>query len=293
MRLLKPYGQVKLISPMPIPFRKHKQSRPGIGPMLLFLLPLPLLVVIIQSLVAGQLVQLLASLSSLGGLWISAWLLKRAHYYEWESNRRKWFRSSRFPWRYTAATLTGCSVFVIAVFLQSHDIFISTIAALIAFSGILLRYGFDPQHDKNKNTSLVGVTTEELVEIFEEAENNIEEIDRSAKRIKNHELKNRLSRISKKTRGILELIEKDPKDLRRARKFLKVYLKGARTVSTQYAASHNDDDNFELEQNFRNVLDTIESVIEEQHAKLLENNILDLDIKIEVLEAQLKHEGVI
>ena len=81
--------------------------------------------------------------------------------------------------------------------------------------------------------------------------------------------------------------------MRRARKFLKVYLTGAKNVTNQYANTHQHQDNQVLEENFRNVLTSIENVIEEQHGKLLENDVLDLDIKIEVLEAQLKHEGII
>lgn len=278
---------------MPTPFRQQKQSSPGIGPILLFILPLPLLIVIVHSLTTSSFFRLVASLAALGGIWLSAWFLKQAHYYEWESSRRKWTRSSRTPWRYMASILTCGSVFVIIFMILGHNILVAGLGGLLAFFGVLLRYGIDPQHDTEKDVSLMGVTTEELVEIFDEAEENLAEIDSAAKNIGNHELKGRLNRISEKTREILSLIEEDPKDLRRARKFLKVYLQGAKTVSSQYANSSHTSDNDELEQNFRNVLDTIEDVIEEQKSKLAENDILDLDVKIEVLEAQLKHEGVI
>jgi hypothetical protein len=48
-----------------------------------------------------------------------------------------------------------------------------------------------------------------------------------------------------------------------------------------------------LEQNFRNVLETIESTFQEQHQKLLEEDLFDLDVKIEVLNTQLKREGIL
>ena len=47
------------------------------------------------------------------------------------------------------------------------------------------------------------------------------------------------------------------------------------------------------EENFRNVLVTIEDTFEEQQRKLLEKDMMDLDVKIEVLTTQLKNEGVI
>ena len=48
-----------------------------------------------------------------------------------------------------------------------------------------------------------------------------------------------------------------------------------------------------MEDNFRNVLVTIEDVFGEQYKKLLENDVLDLDVQIEVLTTQLKREGVL
>ena len=277
---------------MPTPFRDLKQSTPGIGPLLMYILPLPLIVVGAKSLLGGNRIHLIGSLGSLILFWLSAWFLKQAHYYEWESNRRKWSRSTRFPWRMTAALFTGVGVFIVLLFLLNNNIFVCALGALLGYSGIILRYGFDPQFDKEKDATLVGTTAEELIEIFDEAENNLDELNAAAKKIQNQELKDRLKRITEKTKDILKQIEEDPKDLRRARKFLKVYLKGARRVATQYASSHPDGSHQELETNFRNVLVTIEEVIEEQRIKLEENNVLDLDVKIEVLEAQLRHEGV-
>ena len=278
---------------MPNSYREQLKKTPGIGPILLFVLPLPLVIVVIQSLITGRFSTLLASLISLSLIWIAALFLKKAHQLEWTSRQKRWNRSSRFPWRHSAAIFVAISVFIISLFLLKHNILVAIIGAVLALSGVVLRYGVDPQSDKNKDTVLVGVTTEELIGIIEEAEINLESIESSAKTLNNKELKNRLLEISKNTRVILGMIEEDPKDLRKARKFLKVYLQGAQKVASQYAQIHPKSGSHELEQNFRNVLDTIEQVISEQKTKLLENNILDLDVKIEVLEAQLKHEGVV
>lgn len=277
---------------MPVPFREQLKNHPGMGPVLLFVLPLPLLLVILHSLVTGNPGALLAALGSLGFFWCAAWFLRRAHYLEWKSRQKKWHRSSRFPWRYMASLLTGAGVFTVSLLLLQHHAVVAVIAALLGVAGVVLRYGVDPQHDRSKDTNLVGITTEELIEILEEAEANLESLENSAKKINNRELKTRINDISNKTRGILEIIEADPKDVRKARKFLKVYLHGAQKVAMQYANLHPSSEDQSLEQNFRNVLNTIEQVIEEQKTRLLENDILDLDVKIEVLEAQLKHEGI-
>jgi len=258
---------------MPTPYRQlNKKEGPGVGPLLLYFLPLPLLLVAIASLLSGNISKLIFSGGALGLTWLAAWFLRQGAKYEWIAGKRKWARATRVPWRFSAA------VFV---------------AVGMGFAGVVLRYGFDPQYDSNQDVSRFGVTTEEVVEALDEAEAHLAQIEASSKQIGNNELKIRLGRIVSKTRGILSIIEDDPKDLRRARKFLKVYLTGAKNVSSQYARTHQLQDNETLEQNFRNVLESIETVIEEQHGKLLENDALDLDVKIEVLEAQLKHEGII
>jgi hypothetical protein len=48
-----------------------------------------------------------------------------------------------------------------------------------------------------------------------------------------------------------------------------------------------------LETNFSRVLDSIEQTFNEQQVKLLEDKQFDLDVQIEVLETQLKREGVL
>ena len=131
------------------------------------------------------------------------------------------------------------------------------------------------------------------MQAIEQAERKIAEIDAASRGIRNLELRARLTRISELARKILRVIEEDPTDLRRARKFLYVYLDGAKTVSKGYVRTHQRSQSAELETNFRNVLITIENVFQEQHAKLLENDILDLDVQIEVLATQLKREGVV
>jgi 5-bromo-4-chloroindolyl phosphate hydrolysis protein len=279
---------------MPTPYRQQvRNTGTGIGPFALFLVPLPLIIVIVSALMQGAFFRILSASCALGLAWTAGWFLRKARIYEIEANRRKWTRATRVPWRFSAAIFAGGSAFLVTTLLMEHNIFVGALAALGGFAGVIMAYGFDPQYDRKKDVSRFGVTTEEIVEALDEAEQNLAQIQTAAGEIGNTELRSRLGRIVDKTRGILRQIEEDPKDLRRARKFLKVYLSGARDVTRQYASTHSRQQNDELEGNFRNVLMSIEDVIEEQHQKLLDNDVLDLDVKIEVLETQLKHEGII
>ena len=134
------------------------------------------------------------------------------------------------------------------------------------------------------------MSADEVFEALEAAEIKIEIIEKARKNITNIEFDQHLKRIISKARGILTLIEEDPKDLTRARKFLKVYLDGTARVTESYAKTHGRDATTEiLDSNFQEVLESIETTFDEQHKKLLENDQFDLDVKIEVLKTQLNN----
>jgi len=190
--------------------------------------------------------------------------------------------------------LLSAAVFVVAwlgIKGDDYSLIVSLLFAGLVFLGCWLYYEFDPTLD-DSNIVAVGITTEELIELLDEAEGRISAIETAGQKINNTEFRDRLRRIVREARAILVTIEEDPVDARRARKFLKVYLEGAQQVTEGYVRMHRHGDTPVLEDNFRRVLTTIETVISEQQEKLQENDVTDLDVKIEVLQMQLENEGV-
>ncbi len=278
---------------MPTPYREKIKKAPApIGPILPFLLPLPIIVTLLATLSKNNYLAFFVTLSATAMYALSAYFLQRADYYEHKAKRRKWMRPNRKPWRLSAAVFNAAATGLVSYLLvDSYGLLTSVGLMIVAFIGTVLLYGRDP-HYEDHSKGLVGVTSDELIDAFEEAETKIESIEQSAKKINNIELKNRLNSVADNTRGILDIIEEDPKDLRRARKFLKVYLDGAQKVAHKYSGADHLQDNQELETSLTNVLDTIENVIEEQRETLLKDDVLELDVQIEVLQTQLKHEGI-
>lgn len=172
--------------------------------------------------------------------------------------------------------------------LPAIDIRRGCAGALVAF---ILLYGLDPSRQaavaqsRDANVQQVGAA-------LQQAEQKILAIEQACGRIDPPELRQRLTRISALARDVLAEIARDPGDLRRARKFLNTYLDGAQRVVGGYAEAHANGRAPLLEENFRRVLVTIEEVFAQQHQRLLENDLRDLDVQMEVLEAQLKREGL-
>jgi 5-bromo-4-chloroindolyl phosphate hydrolysis protein len=126
-----------------------------------------------------------------------------------------------------------------------------------------------------------------------QADHSIVAIEQASRDIRQPELDGRLRRIAELARAILNQLEDDPRNLRRARKFLNVYLDGVQGVVEDYAKIHNRIAAPALDERFRHALITVESVFREQQQILLESDVDQLDVKIEVLTQQLKREGII
>ncbi len=273
-------------------YRLPSGQLPSAKGVLMFLLPLPVLAAAAISLARGQLGPLLGDAAGYGLFLSGALLLRRGLLSEGEYDRR---RVARTPWPFKTlgGGLIGLAAGVTAWLGVGHHPAIAAAFGLAALLGCYLNYGFDPRAAKRVTDGYGVDTTDQVLEALTQAERSIAAIEQAGRDIRNAELNDRLRRIAKLAREILKLLEEDPRDLRRARKFLNVYLDGAQKVTEGYARTHTRVAAPDLDDNFRRVLATIEEVFQEQQQKLLETDITDLDVQIEVLATQLKREGVI
>lgn len=275
-------------------FEPKKPRASMLSGVLIFILALPLLPAAIRALAGGHALKAISYAVGFAAALLAATMIRRGLRVEAEARRRKIVRrSSTVPYKLTGSIMLALGMFVVAT-ANGHSIVETVLFALLTFGGGYLYYGFDPSR-KNPEIAAIGITSEELIELLEEGEQKIENIENARAEIQNPELRDRLQKITVGAREILDAVEEDPTDARKARKFLKVYLDGAQQVTAGYARMHKQDHggrDGELEDNFRRVLGTIETVIEEQKVKLSQNDVNDLDVQIEVLQLQLEKEGV-
>lgn len=273
---------------------KSRASASILSGVLLYVIALPLLPAAILSLVSGQAGKAIGYGLGFAAAMVAATMIRRGLNIEAEANRRKIVRrASTVPYKLTGFMVLAAGMFVVSM-ASGYSLIVQLLFAAAAFLGSYLYYGTDPSR-KNPAIAAVGITSEELIELLDEGEMRIESIEKSRDQIRNPEFREKLQKITEGAREILDTIEEDPTDARRARKFLKVYLDGAQQVTEGYVRMHKTTDGgagIELEDNFRRVLGTIDTVIAEQKQKLAENNVSDLDVQIEVLQLQLEEEGV-
>ncbi|MEM6639120.1 MAG: 5-bromo-4-chloroindolyl phosphate hydrolysis family protein [Pseudomonadota bacterium] len=278
---------------MPEVYKKPAGSGWPLQGVLLYLLPLPLVAVALSAFSGGDSARLIAALMALGLLWSGAALNRSGLKAEAEFRRRRIAVAPRTPRKTMAAIMVALGAGWSAFALAQIGVVSSAVAAVLALIGTVLAYGADPRGTKGAAASVAGYSTEEIVAALSEAEAKVDAIVDAARQITVAEFSQRLRDIAESARKVIKVIEDDPRDLRRARKFLHVYLDGARDVAHRYAAAPEEARNASLDDNFRDMLGTIESSFDETRARLLENDTLDLDVQIEVLTTRLKKEGVI
>jgi 5-bromo-4-chloroindolyl phosphate hydrolysis protein len=275
-------------------FRRRRRQAAALVPRkarLLWLLPLPLIPATVIALSRGQLSAFLANAGAYSLFLVGAMLARRGFQQEVLQQRQRFQTAGRWPFKTLGAVTVALATALTAGAGAGHGLPIALAFGVGAFVAFILLYGLDPRR-QTVVTQNPDASVQQVSAALQQAEQKILAIEGACGRIGQLELRQRLTRISALARNILAEIARDPSDLRRARRFLNTYLDGAQRVVGGYAEAHANGQAQLLEENFRRVLVTIEEVFEQQYQRLLENDLRDLDVQMEVLEAQLKREGL-
>lgn len=257
--------------------------------MLLFLLPLPVLAVLLGKIVDGQLIGALITAGVLAGFYSGAALVRRGLVQDKILQQRRHVARVPTPFKLIGSALVAAATFATATVLGSSSLLEAIGYTAGALAGTLMFYGFDTRPAVHV-AEVKGQA--DVVKALAEAENKVLMIEQANAAIECVELTERLNRITGQAREVIDVLAEQPDKLRRARRFLSTYLDGAERVAKGYARTHQRSSSVVLDDNFRQVLVTIEDVFEEQYEKLLEDDVLNLDVQIEVLKTQLEREGV-
>jgi phytoene dehydrogenase-like protein len=257
----------------------------------LFFLPLPLLLKAIVSLWTGDAGALAAS----GGSWmlftIAAVLARRGLQAELLEGERPFLSSRARTLKTAGGVLTVLATGVAALFAAGHTPVIALAFAALAALGYGLLYGFGER--RSERTADTDELAAEAEPLLREGWRRLEQIEKASRQIASGEFRQRLANIVGGAERILKLLADDPRDLRRARRFLTVYLDGAQKITEEYARTHaHGVAGAELEHTFRSLLVDMENTCQEQYQKLLQHDVSDLEVQIEVLSTRLRREGV-
>lgn len=257
----------------------------------MFVLPLPLLFKAILSLWSGDAAMLGITVVGFLAMILAAVLTRRGIHQDLEAAQRPLTAGRRRPLKALAGAVLALATGFTAFAAVGSNIIVALAYASLAAAGYFMVYGADTSSRLVLRGSRVA-DSEEVRGILAAAYQRLDALEQAARSLANREFRERLGEISGVVRKILSAIEEDPNDLRRARKFLNVYLDGAQQVTVQYLRAESFANSPEREQSFRTLLVDIENTCHAQYERLLQHDVLDLDVQIEVLSARLRHEGV-
>ena len=223
-------------------------------------------------------------------LLLATWLTREGVRAKAAYDARRSARKPAFPRKIFGSILTGIGLGLAAA---------STGAALvtpvlIGLAGAALHFatfGADPM----KNKGMEGIDTfqqDRVARVVDEAETYLSAMTDAIKRAGDRQAESRVERFLQSVRELIRTVEEDPRDLVAARKFLGVYLMGARDATVKFADIYSRTRDASARSDYMMLLTDLEESFGQKTKKLLLDNNTDLTVEIEVLRDRLQREGV-
>jgi len=259
---------------------------------LLYILPLPILWTLFFALLNGDFNAIIINGIAYALFLFAASIARRGFIIEKEYKDSILAKAPKIKYKTISSVIISIATFFTSYFATANGLFLSILLGVVAFLGFYLYYGLDPKDDKVGELN-IGVSAEDVIEITSKAKDRIKNIRKLKYEISDSSVSQHLDNITKETESIITAIENDPNDLSRARKFFNVYLHRTEKITEEFADNlkkNNIDE--KMRTNYIHLLETVETTIKEQKERLNEDDITRLDVQIEALTKQIKHEGV-
>lgn len=266
-------------------YRGARRTRAGGRVNFLFLAPLPM---IWQAFTSGPTAMALW-LAALALLLLAAWLTREGVLAHEAYDARKVARRPAIPRKILGSLFAGAGLAVAG--LAGFGMIEAGIFAVLGAGLHLFSFGLDPLKNKGYE-NLDTFQTDRVARAVEQAEEHLKAMSEAAHRAGDRQVSSRVERFQTQARELLRTVEEDPRDLTSARKFMGVYLKGARDAADKFADIYTRSRSQAAKKDFIVLLSDLQDSFNAKTRHLLLDNRSDLTVEIEVLRDRLKQEGV-
>lgn len=253
------------------------------------LLYVPAVVLAATSLNNGP-VTLVIALLGAAALAAAAWFLQEGLQAEAAYHARKVARRPALPRKMLATALTGIGV-AIAAYTGDNGIVGAVLYGIAAAGLHTVTFGIDPLTDKR----MEGVDTfqqDRVARVVDQAEAHLDVMKRQIEGVSDRRLTARVADFQIIARRMIRTVEEDPRDLSGARKFLGVYLMGARDATIKFVDLYTRSKDPDARAAYEALLDDLEQNFAARTDKMMLDDRSDMDIEINVLRDRLQREGV-
>ncbi|WP_296420270.1 5-bromo-4-chloroindolyl phosphate hydrolysis family protein [Pseudooctadecabacter sp.] len=221
---------------------------------------------------------------------LAAWLTRDGMRAQAAFDARKVARKPALPRKIIGAVLTGCGI-ALASLMNDGSTLAAILYGIVAGGLHITAFGLDPLRDKR----MEGIDTfqqDRVARVVEEAEAHLASMRDHIASVKDRHLDNRVEQFQAAARRMIRTVEEDPRDLTGARKFLGVYLMGARDAAVKFADLYKRKRDEEARADFEALLTDLEQNFAARTEKMLLDDRSDMDIEIKVLRDRLQREGL-
>ncbi|SMR81539.1 5-bromo-4-chloroindolyl phosphate hydrolysis protein [Aliiroseovarius halocynthiae] len=280
-----PGGQPKKAPPARGPFDGQEPARSAGRVNFLFLAPLPLAIRAFFQPPAEMALTLVA----FGLLIASAWLTRDGVIAHQAYDARKIARRPAIPRKLFGAALMGAGLALVGF--AGGSVLNAVIFGALGTGLHLAAFGPDPMRNKGAE-GVDEFQTDRVARAVGEAEKHLDAMRDAVSRIRDRRVEARLNQFIATARDMFRTVEDDPRDLTSARKYLGVYLLGARDATTKFVDIHLRDPHGGALTDYETLLDDLEANFAAKTKQFLNDDRSDLDVEIEVLRERLAREGV-
>lgn len=253
----------------------------------LFIVPFVLVLVAFQQDVVGMALDL----AGFGDLMLAAWLTREGLKAEDAYHARRVAKRPAIPRKMFASLLTGSGLALAGLNPETFGVIEPAIYFVLGTALHFLAFGADPMRDKGAG-DMDGFQTDRVARAVDEAERHLAAMRDAIRRAGVPALERRVAEFSVTAQKMFRVVEDDPRDLTGARRYLGVYLLGARDATAQFADLYARARNEEARADYENLLNDLETSFSQKTEKLLLDDKSSLDVEIEVLRDRLAREGV-
>ena len=231
---------------------------------------------------------LIFGLGAAGATLLGAWLTREGLRAEDAYNARTIARRPALPRKLFGAVCVGAGL-ALGGLMQGAGLVFPLALGVIGAGLHLGAFGLDPMKDKGAE-GIDSFQTDRVARAIDEAEAMLSAMSDAILRAKERSLETRVAQFSAAARALFRTVEQDPRDLTAARKYLSVYLMGARDATVKFADLYAQTRDAKAREDYVSLLDDLETTFATRSTALLSDNRTDLDVEISVLRDRLRME---
>lgn len=231
------------------------------------------------------------SLSGFGILASGMWMTREGLRAEAAYDARRVARRPAFPRKLFGGVLTGLGL---AVGSYEPGTAAMAGAGIIGVVGSVLQwltFGSDPMRDKGME-GIDSFQQDRVARIVAEGEDYLRAMRDAILRTGDRRLEARVHLFAATARELFARVEEDPGDLAAARRYLSVYLMGARDATVKFSDLYAQTRDERARADYEALLADLETNFAARTRQLIEGSRTNLDIEMQVLSERLAREGV-